>query len=32
VHWDLICDLRPGGRVSVDGETLIENGSFTAVG
>jgi aminopeptidase len=31
VHWDLICDLRPGGRVTVDGETLIENGSFTTV-
>ena len=20
LHWDLICDLRKGGRVSVDGE------------
>ncbi len=28
VHWDLICDLRHGGRVSVDGETLIEDGEF----
>ncbi|HET9094616.1 MAG TPA: aminopeptidase [Solirubrobacteraceae bacterium] len=28
VHWDLICDLRSGGRVSVDGETLIEDGRF----
>jgi aminopeptidase len=28
VHWDLICDLRKGGRVSVDGETLIEDGQF----
>ena len=28
VHWDLICDLRKGGRVSVDGEALIENGQF----
>jgi aminopeptidase len=28
VHWDLICDLRKGGRVSVDGETLIEDGEF----
>jgi aminopeptidase len=26
VHWDLICDLRPGGRVELDGETLIEDG------
>jgi aminopeptidase len=22
LHWDLICDLRHGGRLSVDGETL----------
>jgi aminopeptidase len=28
VHWDLICDLRKGGRVGVDGETLIEDGGF----
>jgi aminopeptidase len=28
VHWDLICDLRKGGRVSLDGETLIEDGEF----
>jgi aminopeptidase len=28
VHWDLICDLRKGGRVSVDGEPLIEDGKF----
>jgi aminopeptidase len=28
LHWDLICDLRKGGRVSVDGEVLIRDGSF----
>ncbi len=28
MHWDLICDLRKGGRVSVDGETLMQNGEF----
>jgi aminopeptidase len=22
VHWDLICDLRAGGRLSADGETI----------
>jgi aminopeptidase len=22
LHWDMICDLRDGGRLSVDGETL----------
>jgi len=28
IHWDLIRDLRGGGRVSVDGEVLIEDGVF----
>jgi aminopeptidase len=28
LHWDLICDLRGGGRVSLDGEPLIVDGSF----
>jgi aminopeptidase len=28
LHWDLICDLRKGGRVTVDGELLIEDGRF----
>ena len=28
VHWDLICDLRTGGRLSADGETIMENGEF----
>ena len=26
LHWDLICDLRPGGRLSADGETIVEDG------
>jgi aminopeptidase len=26
LHWDLLCDLRQGGRLAVDGETLIEAG------
>jgi aminopeptidase len=26
LHWDLICDLRPGGRLSADGETIVESG------
>src|SRR5207248_1654519 len=25
LHWDLVCDLRDGGRLSADGETLLEN-------
>ena len=26
LHWDLICDLRQGGRLSADGETVIDGG------
>ena len=29
VHWDLICDLRSGGRLSADGVTLLADGAFT---
>jgi aminopeptidase len=28
VHWDMICDLRAGGRLSADGEVLLEDGRF----
>ena len=28
VHWDMVCDLRTGGRISVDGDVLIEEGKF----
>jgi aminopeptidase len=28
IHWDMICDLRRGGRIKVDGETLQEDGRF----
>ena len=28
IHWDMICDMRQGGRVTVDGELLYENGEF----
>ena len=31
LHWDLICDLRDGGRLSADGESIVENGVLTAV-
>ncbi len=30
LHWDLICDLRPGGRITVDGELIQEDGEFIA--
>jgi aminopeptidase len=28
VHWDMICDLRQGGEIVVDGETLEKDGKF----
>lgn len=28
IHWDLISDLRKGGRIFVDGDLLLENGQF----
>lgn len=28
VHWDMVCDLRKGGRITVDGEVLLEDGDF----
>ncbi len=28
IHWDMICDLRQGGIVYIDGEILQENGEF----
>jgi aminopeptidase len=28
VHWDMICDMRNGGQIWVDGELFYENGRF----
>ncbi len=28
VHCDMVCDLRQGGRITVDGEVLQQDGSF----
>ena len=28
LHWDMVCDLREGGQVFVDGELISENGRF----
>lgn len=28
LHWDLICDLRRGGSITADGETIQMNGKF----
>jgi aminopeptidase len=29
VHTDLVCDLRKGGKIEVDGKLVQENGEFT---
>ena len=26
VHWDMVCDLRKGGSITVDGEELQRDG------
>lgn len=28
LHWDMICDMRDGGEVWVDGELFYQNGQF----
>ena len=28
IHWDLICDLRGGGRLTADGEVIQQDGAF----
>lgn len=28
IHWDLICDLRDGGLVTVDGVPFLQNGQY----
>jgi aminopeptidase len=28
IHWDLICDLRQGGAVEVDGEPFLRDGRY----
>jgi aminopeptidase len=28
VHWDMVCDLRTGGSITVDGEELQRDGQF----
>ena len=28
LHWDLICDLRRGGRLTADGEVVQQDGRF----
>jgi len=28
IHWDMVCDLREGGSITVDGEELQRDGKF----
>ena len=28
IHWDMVCDLRSGGEIWVDGELLYKDGQF----
>ncbi|WP_291580560.1 aminopeptidase [Clostridium sp. UBA6640] len=28
IHWDMLCDMRNGGRIYADGELFYENGQF----
>ena len=28
IHWDMVCDLRPGGQLYADGERIYEGGKF----
>ncbi len=32
LHWDLICDLREGGRLTMDGAPLLADGRFVPPG
>ncbi len=29
LHWDMVCDLRRGGTIEVDGKVISRNGRFT---
>jgi aminopeptidase len=31
LHWDMICDLRAGGRLTADGEVLLQDGRFVGL-
>ncbi len=28
LHWDMVCDLRTGGKITVDGEVIHQDGRF----
>jgi aminopeptidase len=29
IHWDMICDLKKGGRITADGKVIYKDGKFT---
>lgn len=31
VHWDMICDMRDGGEILVDGDLFYRDGQFVAI-
>ena len=31
LHWDMVCDLRGGGKVTVDGEIVYRDGKFVGI-
>jgi aminopeptidase len=31
LHWDMVCDLRKGGTITVDGKRVYEDGKFTGI-
>lgn len=32
LHWDMVCDLRQGGTITIDGQVIIRDGKFTFPG
>ena len=32
LHWDMVCDLRTGGTITVDGEVISRDGKFVFAG
>lgn len=32
LHWDMVCDLRRGGRIEADGEVFLKDGRFLKAG
>jgi aminopeptidase len=28
IHWDMICDMRDGGEITVDGAPFYRSGEF----